>query len=49
MNEIVLEKPNLSHKKQVMNYRKYFFDMNESFDGCARLEDTECYENWLNF
>ena len=51
MNEkrLKLITPNGEYKDQVMNYRKVFLDNNESFDGCAGLEDCNTFEEWTNF
>ena len=49
MHDLVLKKPTLEHEDQVMNYRKNFLENNQSFDGCAGLEDVENYSEWLDF
>ena len=49
MDEIQLVLPTKEYKEQVMNLRKEFLDNNEGFDGCAKLEETESYEEWINF
>ena len=51
MNEERLELviPTMEYKEQVMEYRKIFLENNESFDGCAGLEDCNTYEEWLDF
>lgn len=41
--------PSKEYKEQVMNYRKVFLDNNESFDGCAGLEECNSYEEWTDF
>ena len=41
--------PSNEYKEQVMNYRKVFLDNNESFDGCAGLEECNTYEEWIDF
>lgn len=41
--------PTEEYKDQVMEYRKIFLENNESFDGCAGLEDVSSYEEWLDF
>ena len=50
-NESVLEliNPTMEYKGQVMNYRKIFLENNESFAGCAGLEECETYEEWIDF
>ena len=51
MNEERLELiiPTSEYKDQVMKYRKIFLENEESFDGCAGLEECNTYEEWLNF
>lgn len=46
---IKLIEPTEEYKKQVMEYRKIFLENNESFDGCAGLEDVSSYEEWIDF
>ena len=46
---IELITPTDEFKEQVMNYRKVFLDNNESFDGCAGLEECETFEEWIDF
>ena len=41
--------PTSEYKEQVMKYRKIFLENEESFDGCAGLEECNTYEEWLNF
>ena len=41
--------PTNEYKEQVMNYRKVFLDNNESFAGCAGLEECNTYEEWIDF
>ena len=51
MNFDILEliKPSNEYKEQVMNYREVFLNNNESFDGCAGLEECNTYEEWIDF
>ena len=49
MNKLILIKPTMEYEKQVMNYKKAFIENDDSFDGCAGLEDVNTYEEWLNF
>ena len=51
MNKEILELiiPTSEYKKQVMKYRKIFLENEESFDGCAGLEECNTYEEWLDF
>lgn len=50
-NDVILKlvNPTIEYKEQVMNYRKVFLENNESFDGCAGLEECETYEEWIDF
>ena len=41
--------PTSEYKEQVMKYRKIFLENEESFDGCAGLEECNTYEEWLDF
>lgn len=41
--------PTLEYKEQVMEYRRIFLENNESFDGCAGLEEVNSYEEWIDF
>ena len=49
MSNIKLVEPTLEYEEQVMNYRKIFLEQNESFDGCAGLENCETYQEWIDF
>ena len=49
MEKIKLINPTMEYKEQVMNYKKEFLKSNDSFDGCAGLEDCQTYEEWLDF
>lgn len=49
MEKIVLINPTIEYKDQVMNYKKVFEDNNQSFDGCAGLEDVNSFEEWIDF
>ncbi len=49
VDELELKTPTLEYKDQVMNYRKAFFESGDSFDGCAKLEDCDSYEDWIDF
>ena len=51
MNEEILKLvvPTNEYKEQVINYRKVFLNNNESFDGCAGLEECNTYEEWIDF
>ena len=49
MNEERLELiiPTNEYKEQVMEYKRIFLENEESFDGCAGLEECNTYEEWL--
>ncbi len=47
--DLKLVSPTMEYKEQVMNYRKVFLENNESFDGCAGLEECNTYEEWIDF
>ena len=47
MLELII--PSNEYKEQVMNYREVFLNNNESFDGCAGLEECNTYEEWIDF
>ena len=47
--ELKLCIPTIEYKEQVMEYRKIFLKNGESFAGCAKLEKTEIYEEWIDF
>lgn len=49
MEKIILVKPSFEYEDQVMNYKKIFEDNDQSFDGCAGLEDVHSYKEWLDF
>ena len=49
MDELILVKPSVEYKEQVMNYKKIFEENTQSFDGCAGLEDVNSYTEWLDF
>ncbi len=49
MNKLILIKPTKEYEEQLMNYKKAFIENNDSFDGCAGLEDVSSYDEWLNF
>ena len=49
MNKLILRKPSKEYEEQVMNYKKAFIENNDSFDGCAGLEDASSYDEWVKF
>lgn len=44
-----LIRPTQDYEEQVMAYRQAMFDNHDSFDGCAGLEDTDSFQQWMNF
>lgn len=46
---IKLVSPSQEYEKQVMRYREVFLKENESFDGCAGLEDVKSFNEWIDF
>jgi len=48
-HRITLTEPDMEYEDQVMAYRKQFLQSGDSFDGCAGLEETEQYRDWLDF
>jgi len=46
---IKLVYPTKEYEKQVMKYREIFLKENESFDGCAGLEDVNSFDEWIDF
>ncbi len=49
MNRLQLVAPSQEHEEQVMAYRQAFFEAGSDFDGCAGLNKTETYAEWLDF
>ena len=49
MDELILVRPGAEHAEQVMAYKEEMAKNGDSFDGCAGLEETETYEEWLDF
>lgn len=48
-DSIRLAEPTMAYRDQVMAYREAFFRSGDSFAGCAGLEKTERYEDWIDF
>ena len=44
-----LIRPNEKYAEQVMQYRAAMFANGDSFDGCAGLEETDTFSEWINF
>ncbi len=49
MNRLKLIELTKEYEEQVMAYRKIFIENGDGADGCAALEETESYDEWLNF
>ena len=49
MSEIILLRPTEQYAKQVMKLREEMLQNNESFDGCAGLENVQSFDEWINF
>ena len=49
MSEIILLRPTKQYAKQVMAFRDELLQNNESFDGCAGLENVQSFDEWINF
>lgn len=44
-----LAAPAMAYKERVMDFRAEMLEHRSSFDGCAGLDETETYEEWLDF
>ena len=44
-----LVRPIQKYAEQVMKYREEMLANNDSFDGCAGLEDVSAFSEWINF
>ena len=49
MEKIILVKPSIEYKNEIMSYKKVFEENAQNFDGCARIEDLNSYNEWLDF
>lgn len=49
IGKLKLENPTNEYKEQVMECRRIFLKNNESFDGCAGLEEVSSFEEWIDF
>ena len=49
MSEIILLRPTKQYATQVMAFREELLQNNESFDGCAGLENVQSFDEWINF
>lgn len=46
---LALRNPTMEYQPQVMTYKAAMLQNGDSFDGCAGLEETEDYRDWLDF
>ena len=44
-----LVRPEQQYAEQVMQYRQEMFASNDSFDGCAGLENVSSFSEWIDF
>lgn len=44
-----LVRPTWEYEEQVMAYREAMFASGDSFDGCAGLENTDSFAQWMDF
>ena len=44
-----LVRPEIKYADQVMRYKEDMAANNDSFDGCAGLEDVETFSEWIDF
>lgn len=49
MDKLMLVQPTEHYAGQVMAYRREMLDNHDSLDGCAGLEDTESFAEWVDF
>ncbi len=49
MDVLQLVRPAPEHEAQVMAYRAEMLRNGDTLDGCARLEETERYADWIDF
>lgn len=49
INNLKLVKPTKEYENQVMECRKIFLENNETFAGCAGLEEVNSYQEWIDF
>ena len=47
--KIELVEPTIEYKNQVMDLKTQLLNNNEGFDGCAKLESVNSYEEWIDF
>lgn len=44
-----LVRPTYEYADQVMQYKKAMHENNDSFDGCAGLEEVDSFSEWIDF
>jgi predicted acetyltransferase/phosphatidylglycerophosphate synthase len=49
MSEITLLRPSVHYAEQVMSYKNEMAQHNDSFDGCAGLENVSSFAQWADF
>lgn len=49
MSRLMLIRPSGDYAEQVMSYRAEMMKSGDSLDGCAGLEETESFSEWMDF
>ena len=49
MYELMLIRPSMEYKEQVMSYKEEMLQNGDSFDGCAGLENVSSFDEWIDF
>ena len=49
MDILELVEPTMEYKDQVMAFKAEMLEYGSDFEGCSGLENTETYEEWLDF
>lgn len=49
MSELALFRPSKVYAEQVMSYKEEMLQNENSFDGCAGLEDVQSFNEWVDF
>lgn len=49
MGELILVRPTDLYEEQVMSYREEMLKNEDSFDGCAGLENVQSFSEWIDF
>ena len=49
MSRLRLIRPTVKYADQVMEYKSAMAQSGDSFDGCAGLEETETFAEWIDF